>query len=118
LNSALQPSAFLCKGGESTSNEDPWSQWEPVMDEYDSNPLEVAVPDGYISGLTPCYHQDRFVVFVEACMGPQCTPSIASDDIFELTFEHPSGQRAIECLSKPKLAYVSAGRAAAAVVGG
>jgi hypothetical protein len=88
------------------------------MDEYDSNPLEVAVPDGYISGLTPCYHQDRFVVFVEACMGPQCTPSIASDDIFELTFEHPSGQRAIECLSKPKLAYVSAGRAAAAVVGG
>jgi hypothetical protein len=120
LNAVLQPSAFLCKGGESTDDEDPWStqKWTRVLDEYDSGPLEVVVTEGYISGLTPCYHQDRFVVLVEACMGPECTPSIPSDDIFEFTFEHPSGKRAIECLGKPKLAYVSAGRTAAAVVGG
>jgi hypothetical protein len=78
----------------------------------------MAAPEGYISGLTPCYHQDRFVVFVEACISPDCKASIASDDIFEFTFEHPIGKRAVECLSKPKLAFVSAGRTAAALVGG
>jgi hypothetical protein len=89
------------------------------MDEYDSDYLTVTAPEGYISGLTPCYHKDRFVVLVEACMSPDCrSSSIASDDIFEFTFEHPSGKRAVQCLSKPKVAFVSAGRVAAAVIGG
>jgi hypothetical protein len=118
LNAILQPSGFLCKDREGT--ESPWATqpWAPVMDEYDSNALTVSAPEGFISGLTPCYHEDRFVVLVEACMSTDCTPSIASDDIFEFTFEHPSKRRASECLSKPKLAFVSAGRAAAAAVGG
>jgi hypothetical protein len=88
------------------------------MDAYDNDHLTVAAPEGYISGLTPCYHKDRFVVLVEACTSADCRRSIASDDIFEFTFEHPSGKRAVECLGKPKLGFVAAGRVAAAVVGG
>jgi hypothetical protein len=38
--------------------------------------------------------------------------------MIEFTFDHPIGKRAVECLSKPKLVFVSAGRAAAAAVGG
>jgi hypothetical protein len=118
LNARLQPSAFLCKDRD--DSESPWvtQPWAPVMDEYDSGYLTMTSPQGYISGLTPCYHQDRFVVLVEACINPDCTQAIASDDIFEFTFEHPNKRRASECLGKPKLAFVSAGRAAAAVVGG
>jgi hypothetical protein len=51
-------------------------------------------------------------------MSPDCDQSVPTDDVIEFTFDHPIGKRAVECLSKPKLGFVSAGRAAAAAVGG
>jgi hypothetical protein len=47
-----------------------------------------------------------------------CEQKVASDDVFELQFEHPSGMRAAKCLKLPSRAGVAAGMAAASVVGG
>jgi hypothetical protein len=118
LNGMLQPSAFLCEDRGSNAKLWAMTPWALVMDIYDNDYLAVSALDGYISGLTPCYHRDRFVVLVEACMSVDCGWSVPADDIIEFTFAHPSGKRAVECLSKPKLGFVSAGRAAAAAVGG
>jgi hypothetical protein len=118
LNGMLQPSAFLCEDREGSGKVWAMHPWALVMDEYDHHYLAVSALEGYVSGLTPCYHGDRFVVLVEACLRPDCKQSVPTDDVIEFTFDHPIGKRAVECMSKPKLAFVSAGRAAAAAVGG
>jgi hypothetical protein len=61
---------------------------------------------------------DRFLVRAVACMDVGCEQKVASDDVFELQFEHPSGMRAAKCLKLPSRAGVAAGMAAASVVGG
>ena len=128
LNSAISPYALHCKDSSSPFE---WSAWmcipargaeilrKPVADVVDGTScLKLAEPRGVLAGLSPCFHRDRFLIRAVACMDADCAQTVASDDVFELQFEHPSGMRAARCLTMPSRSGVTAGIAVAAVVGG
>jgi hypothetical protein len=51
-------------------------------------------------------------------MNDDCTQVVVSDDVFEISFEHPSGMRAVRCLKQPPQVGVTAGIAVASIFGG
>jgi len=130
LNSAISPYALYCNDS-SVQPSGSWSAWrcvpergaeifEPTRDELvdGTSCLKLAEPQGALTGLSPCFHKDRFILRVVACMTDDCTQVVVGDEVFEVPFEHPSGMRAARCLKQPPRAGVTAGIAAASIIGG
>jgi hypothetical protein len=111
-NSAISPFGLYCDDGGS------WSAWQCATDDDGLACVESTKPTGELGGLSPCFHKDRFLIRGIACMSTGCEQSIITDDVLELEFQHPSGVRAVQCLSKPSARSAKVGVAAAGIVGG
>jgi hypothetical protein len=110
-HSAISPFGLYCNDGG-------WSPWQCAADVDGLACAESAEPIGVLAGLSPCFHKDRFLTRGIACMSAGCEQSIITDDVLELEFQHPSGMRAVQCLSKPSARSAKVGVAAAGIVGG
>jgi hypothetical protein len=132
LNSAISPYTLYCKDS-SLQPVGSWSAWQCIPERGaellgrtqaaddlvdGASCVKLAEPQGVLMGLSPCFHMDRFLVRAVGCLDADCDQAVASDDVFELQFEHPSGMRAAQCLKMPSQAGLAAGVITASVVGG
>ncbi len=96
-----------------------WSEWQCARESAeDDDCLRTEQSRGTIVGLSPCNHFDRYIVRAVACMDSNCDAKKITDSVTEFVFEHPSGQRAVECLGRPSPIVRRATIAVGAVVGG